>query len=132
MSKVVTCVHCKEKFDLDIEDYVIAGKRYAHKQCREEYEKKNKKKGGKKTPAKKINTRICYYCGGAVDIDNEEYAKPRQNRYAHIECYKKNFKADDEYIEKMYAYLKELHIPYDYTQCERQRKNFLVKGKKVE
>jgi len=74
------------------------------------------------------NERKCYYCDKYFDITQEEYVKPRLNRYAHKSCFEKYSTPDDVYIEKIYEYLKdEIKVKYDYLACERQRVNFINK-----
>lgn len=80
----------------------------------------------KLTP-KKTNLRKCLYCNENVDIANEPFAMPRVNRYAHFSCYEKNFTPDDEFIDKIYAFLTSIHMPYDFLMCERQRNKFVKK-----
>lgn len=126
---IYTCVHCQKKLDTEVDEYVKTTNRYAHKKCREKFLEKQSSKVKKEAAPKKktANIKKCYYCGEDVDISTEEYAKPRTNRYAHKKCYDENYNADDEYIATIYQYLKDIGMKYDYTQCERQRKNFIQK-----
>lgn len=70
----------------------------------------------------------CIYCGCIFDrdtVDNQKIGR----RYAHIDCYKKNYKADDDFKEKIYGIVKEVLGPdYDYPAIERQRKYYTKKG----
>lgn len=133
MGKIYTCLFCRQKFDTDEVEWDKYGTRYAHKSCIEAHENKEKQKEEKRknkaeTPKKKRpkNIRICYYCGGDVDISkgNKEYQKVG-NRYAHADCYIKNYTSDEAFKDKIYQYLKSIHFNYDYTQCDRQRQNFI-------
>ena len=125
---LVTCIHCKEKFDKDKEEIEKVGNRYAHKKCREEFLNKEKKE--KKTPSSpsKKKIRKCLYCGKDIDISTEEYRMPRTNRYAHLACYDKYYNPDEEFISAIYKFLKEeVKITFDYPQCEKQRIHFITK-----
>lgn len=78
--------------------------------------------------AKKKNIRKCLYCGKDIDISIDDYCMASTRRYAHTECYHKNYKSDDEYITKIYSMLKEeVRITVDFPQCERQRNSFILK-----
>ena len=80
----------------------------------------------KKQPAH--NYKKCFYCGGQVDIANEPFGKPRVNRYAHKECMDQNYDPDEQYVDKIYSYLKEeVGISYDYVQCDKQRLSYISK-----
>lgn len=117
----VTCLYCRQKFDREKEPTIRVGNRYAHKECAE-------KRGVKESQPAKKNLRKCLYCGGNIDLTKDEYCMARQNRYAHLKCYHQNYSPDEEYISKIYAYLKEeVHIDYDYPQCEKQRISFIQK-----
>lgn len=43
--------------------------------------------------SKKINNKICFYCGEKFDINSEEFVKPNKVRYAHSKCH-------DDFINK--------------------------------
>lgn len=131
-----TCLHCRKKLNTETDEFVLVGKRHAHKSCREKFESKKtlpkekkekdkEKSTEKKTPLKYIKK--CYYCGKDVDTLKEDYRKPKTNRYAHTDCYNKNYTPDENYVEAIYSLLKDVGIHYDYTQCERQRLNFIKK-----
>ena len=120
--KIVICLYCSKKFDKDKEEYVKVGRRYVHKTCYEEKEKETSNKVPKK------NLRKCLYCKGDIDITKEEYCMARANRYAHKKCYEKNSSPDEIFIPQIYSYLKaQVHITYDYPQCEKQRVYFVTK-----
>lgn len=130
----VTCLYCKQKIYKEDENTVRVGTRYAHKECAEKGAKKKQAKEAKenkpkeKTETKKANLKKCLYCGKDIDISKEEYCMARTNRYAHKSCYEKNYSPDEEYIKKIYSFLKEeMGISYDYPQCERQRLHFIQK-----
>ena len=49
-------------------------------------------------------------------ITKEDFCMATVNRYAHLSCFNKNHTPDDEYIPKIYKFLKEeVLISYDYT-----------------
>lgn len=134
MGKIYTCLFCKLKFDTDEVEWDRYGTRYAHKSCIEKHnekerlkeeKKKNKAEAPKSTTKRKKNIRKCYYCGGDVDITTDKYSKVHSNRYAHRECHIKNYTPDEEYIPKIYEYLKSINFNYNYTQCDKQRVNFI-------
>jgi hypothetical protein len=134
MGKIYTCLFCKLKFDTDEVEWDRYGTRYAHKSCIEKHnekerlkeeKKKNKADAPKTTTKRKKNIRKCYYCGGDVDITTDKYSKVHSNRYAHRECHIKNYTPDEEYIPKIYEYLKSINFNYNYTQCDKQRVNFI-------
>lgn len=134
MGKIYTCLFCKLKFDTDEVEWDRYGTRYAHKSCIEKHnekerlkeeKKKNKADAPKATTKRKKNIRKCYYCGGDVDITTDKYSKVHSNRYAHRECHIKNYTPDEEYIPKIYEYLKSINFNYNYTQCDKQRVNFI-------
>jgi hypothetical protein len=134
MGKIYTCLFCKLKFDTDEVEWDRYGTRYAHKSCIEKHnekerlkeeKKKNKTDAPKTTTKRKKNIRKCYYCGGDVDITTDKYSKVHSNRYAHRECHIKNYTPDEEYIPKIYEYLKSINFNYNYTQCDKQRVNFI-------
>ena len=124
-----TCPYCREKFIQEETDWVRCGNRYAHRACAEKKDEKEKKKQEKKEEPKKHlkkNLKKCYYCNKEFDI-SEGYRKVR-NRFAHIECYEKNYQPDEDYVHQIYELLKdEVHMVYDYAQCEKQRKHFIDK-----
>lgn len=135
--KEVTCLYCREKFDADSVEWARVGKRYVHKKCLEERQKKaraitelvekEKKEEQKKYVTKKKDERKCLYCNGIIDIAHEEWAMVR-NRYAHKICYEKNYTEDEKFVSEIYRYLKEdVGISYDYRQCENQRRRFIEK-----
>ena len=133
MGKTYTCLFCKLKFDTDEVEWDRYGTRYAHKSCIEKHnekeqlkeEKKKNKTDAPKTTKRKKNIRKCYYCGGDVDITTDKYSKVHSNRYAHRECHIKNYTPDEEYIPKIYEYLKSINFNYNYAQCDKQRVNFI-------
>ena len=134
MGKIYTCLFCKLKFDTDEVEWDRYGTRYAHKSCIEKHnekerlkeeKRKNKAEAPKSTTKRKKNIRKCYYCGGDVDITTDKYSKVHSNRYAHRECHIKNYTPDEEYIPKIYEYLKSINFNYNYTQCDKQRVNFI-------
>ena len=133
MGKIYTCLFCKEKFDTDLVEWDRYGTRYAHKTCIDQYLEKEKQKDEKKklkteTPKKKKgkNIRICYYCNGDVDISKgPQYYQKVGNRYAHVDCYTKNYTSDEEFKAKIYQYLDSIHFNYNFYQCDRQRVNFI-------
>lgn len=128
------CPGCGGKIIVTEESFVHRKNRYWHEEClkkkypKEEYEVSPPIEIVKKPPAKPTGIKVCYYCGGDIDIDKEEYAKPVVNRYAHIKCYEENHTEDDEYIPQIYSYLKSLLIQYDYVQCEKQRVAYIKKN----
>ena len=128
---LVTCLHCKVKFDRDVEPAEKVGSRYAHKECREKFlqkEKKSETKEKKTTSTSKKNLRKCLYCQKDIDIAHEEYRMPRTNRYAHLECYNNCYNPDEDFISLIYKFLKEeVKISFDYPQCEKQRIHFVTK-----
>lgn len=124
---MVICLYCSQKFNKDKEEYVKVGRRYVHKKCYEEKNKKEEKEEKVSTILKK-NLRKCLYCKGDIDITKDDYCMARANRYAHKKCYEKNHSPDEDFISRIYFYLKsEVHITYDYTQCEKQRVYFVTK-----
>ena len=130
----VTCLYCRQKIFKEAETTVRVGTRYAHKECAELGAKKKQAKEEKvvqpkvKTETRKANIKKCLYCGKDIDISTERYCMARTNRYAHVECYEKNYTPDEEYIGKIYTFLKEeVGISYDYPQCEKQRLSFIKK-----
>lgn len=134
MGKIYTCLFCKLKFDTDEVEWDRYGTRYAHKSCIEKHnekerlkeeKRKNKAEAPKSTTKRKKNIRKCYYCGGDVDITTDKFSKVHSNRYAHRECHIKNYTPDEEYIPKIYEYLKSINFNYNYTQCDKQRVNFI-------
>lgn len=133
MGKTYTCLFCRQKFDTDEVEWERYGTRYGHTSCIRKHEEKEKLKEEKrknkaeapKKPKKGKNIRKCYYCGGDVDISTEKFSKVHSNRYAHRECHIKNYTPDEEYIPKIYEYLKSIHFNYNYTQCDKQRVNFI-------
>ena len=130
-----TCLHCREKLNTETDEFVLVGKRHAHKSCREKFElkktlPKQAKEKQENTTEKKTSQKYikkCYYCGKSIDISTEEYRKPKTNRYAHVDCYDNNYSADEEFVDAIYSLLKDVGIKYEYTQCERQRINFIKK-----
>ena len=134
MGKIYTCLFCKLKFDTDEVEWDRYGTRYAHKSCIEKHnekerlkeeKRKNKAEAPKSSTKRKKNIRKCYYCGGDVDITTDKFSKVHSNRYAHRECHIKNYTPDEEYIPKIYEYLKSINFNYNYTQCDKQRVNFI-------
>lgn len=73
------------------------------------------------------NLKKCLYCKKSFDIDIEEFAMPRTNRYAHLKCYEENFVPDDVYIEEIYYFLTSIKMKYDFIVCERQRNSYVKK-----
>lgn len=142
------CPGCKAELDITESSYIHRGNRYWHEECmkirhpNEEYEvlppqeKKEKNKTAKSKETKpiklprepKANLKKCYYCDQYFDIDKEEFRKPVTNRYAHVKCYEENHTEDDEFIEKIYAFLSSQLINYDFLQCEKQRMSFIQKN----
>lgn len=59
----------------------------------------------------------CYYCNEYFDRDADPCEKVTGNRYAHRECYSKNFNRDSSYIDLIYHYLsKEVFISLDLSK----------------
>jgi hypothetical protein len=53
----------------------------------------------------------CLYCGEQMDVNSEEYVKPRSNRYAHKACAEKGIKIktpEEQDLENLYSYIKQL------------------------
>jgi hypothetical protein len=53
----------------------------------------------------------CLYCGKMLDINIEEFVKPRSNRYAHKSCHDKlqaSKTKEEQDIEALYEYIKNL------------------------
>ena len=70
----------------------------------------------------------CLYCNKIFDR-NVEPCQKIGRRYAHQECYERNYTESDEYKEKIYDYVKKLFgANYKYLSIESQRKNFIKKG----
>lgn len=125
---LVTCIHCHEKFEKEEVDYVRVGTRYAHRNCHQKNEEKKAAKAEKtEKKAPKKNLKVCFYCGKTLDIANEPYGMARVNRYAHKECYDKHHVPDDDFVDRIYEYLKQMNINYDYQACERLRLNYQKK-----
>lgn len=139
--KCITCVYCRGRIKLDEEDSIEISTGRVHKSCYEKRQQAIKETGKspqqtqqtqppqqehRKTPKK--NLKICYYCGETFDITKEEFRMATVNRYAHVECYNKNYNPDDDFIPEIYDFLKEeVLISYDFLQCEKQRKLFITK-----
>lgn len=70
----------------------------------------------------------CLYCSKYFDRISEPCQKIG-NRYAHQECYDRNYTESDMYKEKIFEFIKQLYgSNYKYQQIESQRKNFVKKG----
>lgn len=69
----------------------------------------------------------CYYCEEKFDNEKEDYVKPNTNRYAHKECYKREYVEDEFWIEEIYSYFNSINFNYNYQLVETQRKNFINK-----
>lgn len=129
----ITCAYCRGQIDLDKEEIVEVPTGKAHKTCYDKRQQAVQSVKAEKTSqgerkSRKKDLKICYYCGKSFDITKEEFRMAVTNRYAHVECYNKNHSSDDEFISKIYKFLKEeVLITYDFAQCERQRKNFITK-----
>ena len=142
----VKCPVCGEMIERENEYFISYRQRYYHVDCflqkysnrKEDIEESLSKMGENerqviieekvipKEPKKIL--RKCFYCGKDVDISNEEnFRKPRVNRYAHIECFEKNYNEDDGFIDEIYSYLKNIGMRYDYVQCEKQRVSYISK-----
>lgn len=125
----VKCPICGKTFNANKEDSVKSGRRYYHKECYETIATPKAEEVNEEEPKKKkVDMKVCFYCGLKFDILSEEYGKPRQNRYAHIKCFQENYIEDDKYVDEIYKYLKSLLINYDYQQCEKQRMGFIKKN----
>ena len=96
----------------------------------------------------------CLYCGVSFDANVEPFAKPRANRYAHIECHEKHQanKTQEErdyeelidYIKHLFGatpnprvwkQIKEYKETYGYTysgMCKTLRWWFELKGNDIE
>lgn len=134
MSQTI-CMYCRGRIDLDRDEIVEVNNKLIHKKC---YEQRQQAKNNinnesqlnkqEERKSRKKDIKKCYYCGKEFDITKEDFCMATVNRYAHLTCFNKNHTPDDEYIPKIYKFLKEeVLISYDYTQCERQRKNFITK-----
>ena len=129
-----TCMYCRGRIDLDKEEIVNIGASQVHKSCYEARQKATKEieaiqtKNKEERKSRQKDLKKCYYCNQYFDITKEEFRMATTNRYAHVSCYNKNHTADDEFIPKIYQFLKqEVLITYDFAQCERQRKHFVTK-----
>lgn len=135
-----TCVYCRGRLDLDKDEHIEVPTGKVHKTC---YEARQQAKATikQKTPtpapvdkkpierkSRKTDMRKCPYCDKMFDITKEEYCMVGQRRYAHKECYDKYHTEDDDKVEDIYTFLREeVCITCDRAQCERQRKNFILK-----
>ena len=69
----------------------------------------------------------CLYCNEIFDADKESFEKIGR-RDAHKSCLLNSRNPDEDYIPKIYAFMKQATGGnYDYAVCERQRKSFLKK-----
>jgi hypothetical protein len=116
-----SCIYCNK--EVEPNDLVQIGKSVAHKKCFEE------NSGDiESIRENKEDTKVCFYCGKSFNIKKEGYRMPVLNRYAHIDCYEKNYncKKDDSYVKIIYDYLgQELNMKFDYSACERQRLSYI-------
>lgn len=114
------CLYCGQKFELTLDNYVMVGRRYAHKGCRERFIQNGSK------PISNPQTYICPYCSQEVNAKNS--ISVMHNRYAHKECYEKFYNKDDDEIDGIYQVLNKYGIEYQYFKCEKQRTQFISQG----
>lgn len=127
---IKVCKYCGKRFDIDTEEFVKPNKtRYAHKRCHEDFLARGNtlKKEATMAEAPKREV-ICLYCNEKFFLEDENFLKPRLNRYAHKECYEKHFTKDESYIDVIYQVLSKAGVKYNYQMCERQRLRFLKDG----
>ena len=125
---IKVCKYCGGNIDIDNEEYVQPDPtRYAHPKCHEDFSAFKKSFIKEKPPKKREPPKMvkCLYCGEVFEKKEDNFRMPRINRYAHIECYEKNYTEDDRYIDLIYSTLKDNGIDYNFQLCERQRQRFL-------
>lgn len=71
----------------------------------------------------------CLYCKKDFDANQEEYVKPRANRYAHKECAKKE-ELRQKTLEQIHEKMQHiLGVNYSSQKINKQIKKFLEEGK---
>ena len=59
----------------------------------------------------------CYYCNEHFDRDKDPCEKVTGNRYAHKECYARNYNRDESFVDLIYSYLsKEVFIMLELSK----------------
>lgn len=152
MAHTVICCYCGNQFDRDKEEWGHPKKelnsneenirRYAHKDCgeknnwipvkeftrkiKEEQIKEEAEKNGRSISAQKKKQKKCLYCNKLIDVDVDNALQVGiGTRWAHKECYEKYFKADDKWIDKIYAILKVVFGDYNFQKIESQRISYI-------
>ena len=73
----------------------------------------------------------CFYCGKTFDANEEPFAKPRSNRYAHRSCHRvaeANKTQEERDYEELVAYIKQLFGSKPNPRVWKQLKEFKEQG----